>query len=90
MFSFPLMPYLPWWQVLQWPQYEHIRDQPEVLLVGEADSYALVARMLETVSQCFRSRRVHIGTLPSVGSLHGLACVACFVGESRPRLCPCD
>ncbi|HWL52150.1 MAG TPA: family 20 glycosylhydrolase [Chthoniobacteraceae bacterium] len=48
-------------QMLQWPAYRDLIDVPGVLLVGEEKTYALIARMLDTVSACFRTRRIHIG-----------------------------
>lgn len=55
-------------QVLQWPAYADLVDSPGVLLVGEAKVYNLVRKMLETLSGCFRSRRIHIG----MDEAHGL------------------
>jgi hypothetical protein len=44
------------------------RDQGAVLLVGEDDTYDLIARMLKTVTDCFTTRRLIIG-FDEVGGL---------------------
>jgi len=56
-------------QILRWPFYRELVDAPGVLMVGEERTYRLVTRMLDTVSSCFRSRRVHIG----MDEAHGIA-----------------
>lgn len=48
-------------QILQWPAYADLIDVRGVLLVGEEKTYALIARMLDTLVSCFRTRRFHIG-----------------------------
>jgi hypothetical protein len=49
-------------QALQWPAFDGLRDQPEVLLAHEPQTYTLVGEMLDCVSSVFTSRRVHIGS----------------------------
>jgi len=56
-------------QIFQWPEYQSMHDVATVLLVGEERSYELIARILDTMSQCFRSKRLHIG----MDEAHGLA-----------------
>lgn len=60
--------------VLKWPAYAEYRDVPDVLLVGDEKVNALIRKMLETLSRCFRSRRIHIG----MDEAHG-------VGQGRYR-----
>jgi len=48
-------------QILQWPAYDGIRDQQDVLLAGCDDTYELISRMLDSILSCFSSKRVHIG-----------------------------
>jgi hypothetical protein len=48
-------------QILQWPAYSDLIDVPGVLLVGAEGTYRLIEKMLETVSSCFRTRRINIG-----------------------------
>lgn len=48
-------------QVLQWPIYRPIADTRDILLVGDAGTYALIGKMLDTLAGCFRSKRIHIG-----------------------------
>jgi hexosaminidase len=56
-------------QVLQWPAYADLADVPAVLMVGDPRTEALVGKMLDTISGCFRSRRIHIG----MDEAHGMA-----------------
>jgi len=46
---------------LRWPTTKDYRDSAEVLLVGAKETYELIDDMLKTVSECFTTRRVHIG-----------------------------
>ena len=48
-------------QALQWPPYSALRDQPAILLVGEEGTKRLIAKMLDHLSACFRTRNIHIG-----------------------------
>jgi len=48
-------------QVLQWPAFGEAVDVHGVLLVGEERTYELIGKMLDRMSQCFRSRKIHIG-----------------------------
>ena len=45
----------------RWGAYAPIIDQKDVLLVGDERTYTLIEHMFETLSECFTSRRVHIG-----------------------------
>ena len=46
---------------LRWGVTRDYRDTKSTLLAGAEETYALIGEMLDTVSSCFRSRRVHIG-----------------------------
>lgn len=48
-------------QILQWPQFESLKDDGGVLLAEDERTYALVEKMLKAASAPFRSRRIHIG-----------------------------
>lgn len=48
-------------QILRWPAYREVLDFESTLLVGEEKTYALVGRMLDTMSGAIRSRRINIG-----------------------------
>ncbi|KAJ1967128.1 hypothetical protein H4R35_006801 [Dimargaris xerosporica] len=61
-------------QILQWPRFANVRDTSEVLLSKYDETYALIEKMIDTVTTPFRSRRIHIG----MDEAHG-------VGEGRFR-----
>ena len=46
---------------LRWDSTAAYRDTRNCLLVGAEETYKLIDDMLRTVSECFRTRRVHIG-----------------------------
>ena len=46
---------------LIWQAAAGYKDTENSLLVGEDETYKLIDRMLKTVSECFRTRRVHLG-----------------------------
>ena len=46
---------------LHWGSTAPYRDTSSCLLVGAEETYKLIDDMLKTVSECFRTRRVHIG-----------------------------
>ena len=46
---------------LRWFCFKPVKDTPDILLAGEEQTYAMIDRMIQTVTSCFRSRRVHIG-----------------------------
>lgn len=52
---------------LKWPVAAPYRDTENVLLVGAEETYQLIADMLKTVKECFRTRRVHVGMDETVG-----------------------
>ena len=46
---------------LKWAAASAYRDTESILLVGEEKTYELIEDMIRTVSECFKSRRIHIG-----------------------------
>lgn len=48
--------------IFKWEkEYGDIRDLDDVLFIGEDRTYQLIENMFSTISQCFRSKRIHIG-----------------------------
>ena len=41
--------------------YRDVNDRDDILLVGEEKTYELIEEMIKTVSECFSSRKIHIG-----------------------------
>jgi len=41
--------------------YGDVNDCDDILLIGEDKTYALIEDMISTVSECFSSRKIHIG-----------------------------
>ena len=48
-------------QIFYWPEYQPIHDIDDILLVDDERTYALIDRMFATLSQCVKSRKIHIG-----------------------------
>jgi hypothetical protein len=48
-------------QVLKWGAYSSVRDTSHIILAGEAQTYALIRKMVACYAENFRSRRIHIG-----------------------------
>ncbi len=48
-------------KMLHWNCAAPYRDTASVMLVGADATYELIGQMLDTVSECFTTRRVHIG-----------------------------
>ena len=46
---------------LRWVDAARYRDTENALLVGEEETYKLIDDMLRTVTECFTSKRIHIG-----------------------------
>ena len=46
---------------LKWSASAPYRDTSNTLLVGADATYELIATMLDTVAECFTSRRIHVG-----------------------------
>ncbi len=46
---------------LRWYATKPYKDTANVLLVGEEETYKLIDDMLKTISECFTSRRLHMG-----------------------------
>lgn len=48
-------------QLFYWQQYQDIRDQGDVLLVGEPRTYTLIEHIFQSLRKSFSSHKVHIG-----------------------------
>lgn len=48
-------------EAIKRPPYGRLADTSSVLMVDEEETYALIERLIESVSSCFRSRRIHLG-----------------------------
>ncbi|KAI8340241.1 glycoside hydrolase superfamily [Chlamydoabsidia padenii] len=48
-------------QILQWPNYTHLRDNSEVLLAGYERTYEFIDKMINAATTPFRSNRIHLG-----------------------------
>ena len=46
---------------LRWQYASEMKDTDDILLVDEPKTYAFIEKMLQTVSECFSSKKVHIG-----------------------------
>lgn len=44
-----------------WDSYNDIKDYDDILLIGEEKTYKLIRDMFTTISECFSSKRIHIG-----------------------------
>lgn len=53
---------------LRFPVFKEYMDTEDILLVGEEKVYQLVEAMIQTVSGCFRSKKIHLG----MDEAHGL------------------
>ncbi len=47
--------------VLKWPTYYSIREDADVLLVGDERVYEFITHLLAEIRRTFRSRKIHIG-----------------------------
>ena len=52
---------------LRWPYAAEMMDQQDVLMIDNPKTYEFVDEMLKTMSECFASRRIHIGMDETVG-----------------------
>lgn len=43
------------------PEYDGIKDCDDILLIGEEKTYELIEDMFKTLSECFTSKKIHIG-----------------------------
>ncbi|MBQ2897280.1 MAG: beta-N-acetylhexosaminidase [Clostridia bacterium] len=49
-------------QMFKWHKiYSDVNDCDDILLIGEEKTYLLIEDMLKTLSECFTSRKIHIG-----------------------------
>lgn len=45
--------------ISRWQQYS--MDTPDILMVDDESTYELIDRMFKTLSECFKTRRIHVG-----------------------------
>ncbi len=48
-------------QLFVWDKYSAIRDIEDILLAGEEKTYALIEKMFASISQCLKTKTIHIG-----------------------------
>lgn len=48
-------------QALKWSYANNIKDQDDILLIGEPETYKFIEDMIASASAPFRSKRIHIG-----------------------------
>ncbi|MDY3030407.1 MAG: beta-N-acetylhexosaminidase [Clostridia bacterium] len=48
-------------RIFKWQEYKQINDCDDILFVDEEKTYELIDDMLRTVSECFTSKKIHIG-----------------------------
>ena len=48
-------------QFLQWDDQASLRDQPDILMIGEEATYAFIEAEIRAMRACVRSGRIHIG-----------------------------
>lgn len=58
-------------QLLQWPRYAHLRDTTDCLCAEYDPVYALIEKMIYTISAPLRSKRIHIGMDEAFGMGEG-------------------
>ena len=47
--------------MFKWEEYADINDCDDILLMDDEKTYKLIENMFETLSECFTSRKIHIG-----------------------------
>ena len=48
-------------EAIKWRPYSDFSDTPSTLLAGDERTYALIEKIVCRTSECFRSKRIHIG-----------------------------
>ena len=48
-------------EAIKWQPYSDFSDTASTLLVGDGRTYALCDKIIKTMSECFRSKRIHVG-----------------------------
>ena len=46
---------------LRWPQMLSLRDTEDILLAGSEEVYTFLDACIRTISECFQTRRIHLG-----------------------------
>lgn len=47
--------------LLKWPHYQDIKDNSDILLIGEEKTYQLIDKMFASAAKMYSSRNIHIG-----------------------------
>ena len=47
--------------IFRWPPYFEMRDIDAIMLVGEPKVYALIEKIIKTMSECFSAKIIHLG-----------------------------
>lgn len=47
--------------IFKWSEYDCIRDCDDILLIDEEKTYKLIDNIFSTLSECFSSKKIHIG-----------------------------
>lgn len=48
-------------EAIKWKPYSDFSDSPSTLLVGDKRTYALCEKIIKTMDECFRTKKIHIG-----------------------------
>ena len=48
-------------QIFRWREYDAINDTDDILLIDDERTYTLIEKMFKTLSECYASRKIHIG-----------------------------
>lgn len=48
-------------QIFRWEEYGAINDTDDILLIDDERTYTLIDNMFRTLSECYSSRKIHIG-----------------------------
>ena len=48
-------------QIFRWGEYDAINDTDDILLIDDERTYTLIDNMFRTLSECYASRKIHIG-----------------------------
>ncbi len=47
--------------VLRWHFMDEMKDTPDILLAGQASTYKLISKLIQSITRCFRTNQVHLG-----------------------------
>lgn len=58
-------------EAIKWKPYSDFSDNSSTLLVGDERTYALCEKIIKTMSECFRSKKIHVGLDEAWGLAQG-------------------